>query len=102
MACSYAAGLARGLRRHPHLLLRRLRLVRAHDHIGLAWHPGLSRNDVLAVNRHASQYPCTVGHEIVGTVVRAGKDSGHKVGARVGVGAVSALLCLCCRASSTF
>jgi len=27
------------------------------------------------------------GHEIVGTVVRAGKNSGHEVGARVGVGA---------------
>lgn len=34
-----------------------------------------------------TKYPCVVGHEIVGKVVRAGKESGHKVGARVGFGA---------------
>lgn len=31
--------------------------------------------------------PGSVGHEIVGTVVRAGSKSGHVLGARVGVGA---------------
>lgn len=34
-----------------------------------------------------TSYPAVVGHEIVGTVVRAGKESGHQIGARVGVGA---------------
>jgi alcohol dehydrogenase (NADP+) len=34
-----------------------------------------------------TSYFCIVGHEVVGTVVRAGKNSGHTVGARVGVGA---------------
>ncbi|POW22886.1 hypothetical protein PSHT_00683 [Puccinia striiformis] len=34
-----------------------------------------------------TQYPAICGHEIVGTVVKAGKDSGHKTGSRVGVGA---------------
>ncbi|WAR63241.1 hypothetical protein PtB15_18B323 [Puccinia triticina] len=34
-----------------------------------------------------TQYPAICGHEIVGTVVRAGKDSGHTEGSRVGVGA---------------
>lgn len=39
------------------------------------------------------------GHEIVGEVVRAGKDSGHKVGERVGVGAQagSCLECAQCK-----
>jgi len=35
----------------------------------------------------AAKYPCVVGHEIVGEVVRAGKNSGREVGQRVGVGA---------------
>jgi alcohol dehydrogenase (NADP+) len=34
-----------------------------------------------------TKYPCVVGHEIVGTVVRAGKNQPHKVGDRVGFGA---------------
>ncbi|KAI5450697.1 hypothetical protein NCC49_002707 [Naganishia albida] len=34
-----------------------------------------------------SKYPAIVGHEIVGTVCRAGKNSGHQVGDLVGVGA---------------
>lgn len=36
-------------------------------------------------------YPCCVGHEIVGTIVRAGSkvEGGLKVGDRVGVGAQS-------------
>ena len=35
-------------------------------------------------------YPCVVGHEIVGTAVRVGKEVSHvKVGDRVGVGAQS-------------
>jgi alcohol dehydrogenase (NADP+) len=35
-------------------------------------------------------YPCVVGHEIVGTAVRVGKEVNHiKVGDRVGVGAQS-------------
>merc|ERR1712226_757740 len=36
-----------------------------------------------------TNYPAICGHEIVGEVVRAGKDSGHKVGSRVGAGAQS-------------
>ncbi|KAA1076400.1 hypothetical protein PGT21_005954 [Puccinia graminis f. sp. tritici] len=31
-------------------------------------------------------YPAICGHEIVGTVAKAGKESGHKVGSRVGIG----------------
>ncbi|KDE08731.1 hypothetical protein MVLG_01186 [Microbotryum lychnidis-dioicae p1A1 Lamole] len=34
-----------------------------------------------------TSYPCVAGHEVVGTVVRAGKASGHSIGERVGVGA---------------
>ncbi|KAH9458705.1 hypothetical protein MJO28_005788 [Puccinia striiformis f. sp. tritici] len=34
-----------------------------------------------------TQYPAICGHEIIGTVVKAGKESGHQVGLRVGVGA---------------
>ncbi|GAA5876101.1 hypothetical protein JCM1840_002769 [Sporobolomyces johnsonii] len=34
-----------------------------------------------------TQYPAIAGHEIVGTVVRAGANTKHKVGDRVGVGA---------------
>lgn len=34
-----------------------------------------------------SKYPAIVGHEIVGRVVRSGKNSGHQVGDLVGVGA---------------
>ncbi|KNZ64482.1 hypothetical protein VP01_1023g5 [Puccinia sorghi] len=36
-----------------------------------------------------TQYPAICGHEIIGIVVKAGQDSGHKVGSRVGVGAQS-------------
>lgn len=37
-----------------------------------------------------TRYPCVVGHEIVGTVSRVGKEvSGFKIGDRVGVGAQS-------------
>ncbi|KAH9816586.1 zinc-binding alcohol dehydrogenase [Melampsora americana] len=36
-----------------------------------------------------TKYPAICGHEIVGEVVRAGNDSGHQVGSRVGVGAQS-------------
>ena len=38
-----------------------------------------------------TNYPCVVGHEIVGKAVRVGKDvkNGVKVGDRVGVGAQS-------------
>ncbi|KAL4963502.1 NAD(P)-dependent alcohol dehydrogenase [Aspergillus stella-maris] len=37
-----------------------------------------------------TNYPCCVGHEIVGTAVRVGKDVKHiKIGDRVGVGAQS-------------
>ncbi|PLW46471.1 hypothetical protein PCASD_06300 [Puccinia coronata f. sp. avenae] len=36
-----------------------------------------------------THYPAICGHEIVGTVVRAGKESGHTTGTRVGVGAQS-------------
>jgi alcohol dehydrogenase (NADP+) len=32
-------------------------------------------------------YPAICGHEIVGTVAKAGKESGHQVGSRVGIGA---------------
>lgn len=31
-------------------------------------------------------FPCCVGHEIVGVVVRAGKETDHSIGSRVGVG----------------
>jgi hypothetical protein len=34
-----------------------------------------------------THYPAICGHEIVGEIVQAGKESGHKVGSRVGVGA---------------
>ncbi|KAK4701401.1 hypothetical protein P7C70_g4830, partial [Phenoliferia sp. Uapishka_3] len=34
-----------------------------------------------------TEYSAIVGHEIVGTIVRAGSKSGHVVGTRVGVGA---------------
>lgn len=38
-----------------------------------------------------SMYPCCVGHEIVGTVVKIGKDVEHlKLGDRIGVGAQAA------------
>merc|ERR1712157_557241 len=37
-----------------------------------------------------TRYPCVVGHEIVGTVSRVGKETkGFKIGDRVGVGAQS-------------
>ena len=42
---------------------------------------------MLDLTHQAAKYPCVVGHEIVGEVVRAGKNSGRKVGERVGVGA---------------
>lgn len=45
-----------------------------------------------------TRYPCLVGHEIVGTVAKLGKDVKHlKVGQRVGVGAQSGS-CLECNA----
>ncbi|BGP29298.1 hypothetical protein JCM10296v2_001036 [Rhodotorula toruloides] len=34
-----------------------------------------------------TSYPCIAGHEVVGTIVRAGSRTSHKVGTRVGVGA---------------
>ncbi|GAA5959871.1 hypothetical protein JCM8115_004888 [Rhodotorula mucilaginosa] len=34
-----------------------------------------------------TQYPAIVGHEIIGTVVRAGANTTHRIGDRVGVGA---------------
>lgn len=34
-----------------------------------------------------TQYPAICGHEIIGHIVRAGAQSGHRVGTRVGVGA---------------
>ncbi|MBW0495954.1 hypothetical protein O181_035669 [Austropuccinia psidii MF-1] len=34
-----------------------------------------------------TQYPAVCGHEIIGEIVQAGKNSGHKIGTRVGVGA---------------
>jgi len=34
-----------------------------------------------------TSYPCIAGHEVIGTVVRAGSNSGRKEGQRVGVGA---------------
>lgn len=37
--------------------------------------------------RDHDQFPAIVGHEIVGTVVRAGSNTTHKVGDRVGFGA---------------
>ncbi|TXT07217.1 hypothetical protein VHUM_03387 [Vanrija humicola] len=37
--------------------------------------------------REHDQFPAIVGHEIVGRVVRAGKNTTHKLGARVGFGA---------------
>ncbi|POY73551.1 hypothetical protein BMF94_3489 [Rhodotorula taiwanensis] len=40
-----------------------------------------------------TSYPAIVGHEIIGTVVRAGSNTTHKVGDRVGVGAQGA----CCQ-----
>lgn len=50
---------------------------------------GICGSDIHAANgdwgRHFS--PLAVGHEIVGVVTAAGKDSRHKVGDRVGVGA---------------
>lgn len=48
--------------------------------------------DVLVYSNgwpNPTKYPAICGHEIVGEVVRAGQDSGHKVGSRVGVGAQS-------------
>ncbi len=49
-----------------------------------------------------TKYPITVGHEIVGTVTRVGKDVKHlKVGDRAGVGAQSSS-CLKCRFCNDF
>ncbi|KAL4882955.1 chaperonin 10-like protein [Aspergillus karnatakaensis] len=53
-------------------------------------HCGICGSDLhtLRSGWGATDYPCCVGHEIVGTVVRVGKNvKQHKLGDRVGVGA---------------
>jgi len=43
----------------------------------------------LNSGRGGTRYPVVAGHEVIGEIVRAGADSGHTVGSRVGVGAQS-------------
>jgi alcohol dehydrogenase (NADP+) len=56
-------------------------------------HSGICGSDIhtLQSGWGPTNYPCVVGHEIVGKAVRVGKDvkNGVKVGDRVGVGAQS-------------
>jgi alcohol dehydrogenase (NADP+) len=56
-------------------------------------HCGICGSDIhtLRSGWGASDYPCVVGHEIVGTIVRAGPkvENDLKIGDRVGVGAQS-------------
>ena len=56
-------------------------------------HSGICGSDIhtLSSGWGPTNYPCVVGHEIVGKAVRVGKDvkTGVKVGDRVGVGAQS-------------
>lgn len=56
-------------------------------------HCGICGSDIhtLRSGWGPTMYPCCVGHEIVGTIVRAGPkvENGLKVGDRVGVGAQS-------------
>jgi uncharacterized zinc-type alcohol dehydrogenase-like protein len=65
-------------------------------------HSGICHSDIHLIDGDWSnaQYPLVPGHEIVGTVALAGKDSGHAVGARVGVGwqRSACLECEQCRA----
>ncbi|KAA1135559.1 hypothetical protein PGTUg99_018502 [Puccinia graminis f. sp. tritici] len=46
-------------------------------------------------------YPAICGHEIVGTVAKAGKESGHKVGSRVGIGGQAGACGSCHHCKST-
>ncbi|KAF3929205.1 hypothetical protein AA313_de0203497 [Arthrobotrys entomopaga] len=55
-------------------------------------HSGICGSDIhtLSGGWHVPEYPCVVGHEIVGKAVRVGSKVNHiKVGDRVGVGAQS-------------
>lgn len=55
-------------------------------------HSGICASDIhtLRSGWRPALYPCCVGHEIVGTAVRVGKDVTHiKVGERCGIGAQS-------------
>ena len=56
-------------------------------------HSGICGSDIhtLSSGWGPTNYPCVVGHEIVGKAIRVGKDvkNGVKVGDRVGVGAQS-------------
>lgn len=45
------------------------------------------KGDWEGASGKATQFPAIVGHEVVGIIVRAGKNTTHKVGDRVGVGA---------------
>jgi uncharacterized zinc-type alcohol dehydrogenase-like protein len=49
---------------------------------------GICHSDLHLIDNDwsVSSYPLVPGHEIVGTVVQAGPDASHAVGARVGVG----------------
>ncbi len=51
-------------------------------------HCGICHSDLHLIDNDwaTSSYPLVPGHEIVGTVVAAGAESGHAVGQRVGVG----------------
>ncbi len=65
-------------------------------------HCGICHSDLHLIDNDwgVSSYPLVPGHEIVGHVLAAGADSGHEVGARVGVGwqRSACLECDLCRA----
>ncbi|PLW24984.1 hypothetical protein PCANC_26719 [Puccinia coronata f. sp. avenae] len=66
--------------------------VKPYKYTPQKWHEGLVDIKITHCRTRGpapTHYPAICGHEIVGTVVRAGKESGHTTGTRVGVGAQS-------------